>query len=162
MNLLLILSWVFMFWNFNNHSHLLQHDLHHDPVSFYGLFIISREEFKDVNKVFSPHWHYSRHRHKCLFSKTNISQNLWTCLISIEGLKQNARENMFLTVADVLRSKSISKKYIYIYVCVCVCVWDVSLNDTGEQFKSLAWDFSNWDLRVYSRELEGLQEYFFV
>ena len=40
-------------------------------------------------------------------------------------------------------------------------MWDVSLNDTGEQFKSLAWDFSNWDLRVYSRELEGLQEYFF-
>ena len=47
-------------------------------------------------------------------------------------------------------------------MCVCVCVRDVSLNDTGEQFKSLAWDFSNWDLRVYSRELEGLQEYFFV
>ena len=85
--------------------------------------------------------------------KTNVSQNLWECLISIEGLKQNARENMFLIVADVLRSNSILKKKY---------VWDVSLNDTGEQFTSLAWDFSNCDLRVYSRELEGLQKYFFV
>ena len=86
-------------------------------------------------------------------SKTNVSQNLWECLISIEGLKQNARENMFMIVADVLRSNSILKKKY---------VWDVSLNDTGEQFTSLARDFSNWDLRVYSRELEGLQKYFFV
>ena len=86
-------------------------------------------------------------------SKTNVSQNLWECLISIEGLKQNARENMFMIVADVLRSNSILKKKY---------VWDVSLNDTGEQFTSLAWDFSNWDLRVYSRELKGLQKYFFV
>lgn len=30
-----------------------------------------------------------------LISKTNISQNLWECLISIERLKHNAEENMF-------------------------------------------------------------------
>lgn len=84
-----------------------------------------------------------------MFNKINISQNLWECLITIERLKQNAWENMVLTVADVLRPiASLEKKY----------AWDVSLNNTGEQLKNLAKDFSNWDLRVYSRELEGPQE----
>lgn len=66
-------------------------------------------------------------------------------------LKHNAGENMFQTAADVLKSKaSLPKKYVR----------DVSLNDTEGQFKTLAQDCSNWDVRMYSEESEGPSESF--